>query len=318
VEPDETERWMPHLAGCRRCQATLGALARAEKEARPDRPLLPNSWTQIRRLLHWPVLAPLAAGAVVVLAVWVISPGTTRDRGQAPATSRADVAAEPAALATGEVTGELASESSAQPLAETRLGLPRGDESGGLAERPPERQPARQTPAVAIPAVRLDPADARAEESRAAIAPPTRVERLSSVETVALATNDTPPLVAQETLTPTGTVILPSPQDTLQWRAGSGTIARTDNGGLSWRVQLAVPEQVVAGAAPSASVAWLVGEGGLVLRTVDGEQWTRLPPPAIVSLIAVDATDGFRATVTTEDERRFRTEDAGTTWTLLR
>jgi len=36
LEPDETERWMTHLAECERCQATLGALARAEEDAQPS------------------------------------------------------------------------------------------------------------------------------------------------------------------------------------------------------------------------------------------------------------------------------------------
>ena len=49
----------------------------------------------------------------------------------------------------------------------------------------------------------------------------------------------------------------------------------------------------------------MVGEQGLVLRTLDGEQRSRLNPP----------TD---ATVTTADGRQFRTVDAGTEWMLIR
>tara|TARA_B110000116_G_scaffold265259_2_gene274212 strand:- start:278 stop:478 length:201 start_codon:yes stop_codon:yes gene_type:complete len=66
-----------------------------------------------------------------------------------------------------------------------------------------------------------------------------------------------------------------------------------------------VPERAIAGAAPSDDVAWMVGEQGLVLRTLDGEQRSRLNPP----------TD---ATVTTADGRQFRTVDAGTEWMLIR
>ena len=36
LEPDETERWMTHLAACQRCQAPLGSLARAEEDAQPS------------------------------------------------------------------------------------------------------------------------------------------------------------------------------------------------------------------------------------------------------------------------------------------
>lgn len=304
---DETERWMTHLAGCRRCQATLGALARAEHGARPDHRPAPHRWMQIRRLLRWPVLAPLAAGAVVVLAVWVSTPGTS----PAPFASRAEIAAD-ATGATSELPGPVAGEPAEQPLAESRLDLARLDEAEDAAEPEAEPQRARRPPAA-----RLDRMDVPPEEPSAAIAPSANVGTVAAVSAVADPSVDTPPLVAQEAAALSDAVLVPSPRATLQWRARSGTIARTDDGGLNWRTQLTVPERVVAGAAPSVSVAWLVGERGIVMRTIDGEQWTRLPPPAPVSLIAVDASDGLRATVTTEDGRQFRTDDAGTTWVLV-
>ena len=167
LEPDETERWMTHLAACQRCQVTLGALARAEEDTQPSPEVAPSWWRKQReRALRWPVRAPLAALFIVP-------------------------------------------------------------------------------------------------------------------------------------------VMLRSSQDAIQWRAESNDdIERTDDGGLNWCVQLTVPERAVAGAAPSDDVAWMVGEQGLVLRTLDGEQRSRLNPP----------TD---ATVTTADGRQFRTVDAGTEWMLI-
>ncbi len=98
----------------------------------------------------------------------------------------------------------------------------------------------------------------------------------------------------------------------MQWRAGlGGNIARTDDDGQTWRVQVNVSERVRAGAAPSIEVAWLVGDQGLVLRTLDGERWVRTSVPVAVSLVDIDASDEFRATVTTADGRRFRTVDGG-------
>jgi photosystem II stability/assembly factor-like uncharacterized protein len=103
--------------------------------------------------------------------------------------------------------------------------------------------------------------------------------------------------------------MLRSPEDAIQWRAErNGDIERTDDGGRSWRVQLTVPERVIAGAAPSHDVARMVGEQGLVLRTLDGEQWSRLNSPTDATLVAVAAADG----------RQFRTVDAGTEWMLIR
>ncbi len=278
LEPDETKQWMTHLAGCRRCQATLGALARAEEEARPD-PALAGDWRRaLRRLLRWPVLAPLATGAVVVVAVWVL-PDTGGDRSAPPAASRTDVAADSAVTTADALSARLSSESGEPLLEETRSGL------GGRNEE-------SDSPEVDTPA---------------------------SVDTLAVARDAASPFVAQGAVAPAGAVLVQSPETAIQWRAGvDGTVARTDDGGLNWRVQLAIPERVVAGTAPAASIAWLVGEKGLVLRTIDGERWTRIPPPEDTSLVAVDAADGLRATVTTTDQRQFQTDDAGTTWTPVR
>jgi len=77
LEPDESERWMTHLAECRRCQATLAALARADVEAPTAHAPAHSWWSYVQRGLRWPVLVPLAAGAVIVLAVWVVDPGST-------------------------------------------------------------------------------------------------------------------------------------------------------------------------------------------------------------------------------------------------
>jgi len=113
-------------------------------------------------------------------------------------------------------------------------------------------------------------------------------------------------------------VVLSSPQDRRRWRAGlNGNIARTDDDGQTWRVQLNVAERVRAGAAPSIDVAWLVGDRGLVLRTLDGEQWVRTSVPVAASLAGIEASDELRATVTTADGRRFRTVDGGAGWTLV-
>ena len=76
-------------------------------------------------------------------------------------------------------------------------------------------------------------------------------------------------------------------------------------------------EDLTAGAAPSPTVCWIVGRRGTVLLSIDGLQWRRLAFPESVDLVAVQASDASAATVTTADNRRFRTADSGQTWTLL-
>jgi photosystem II stability/assembly factor-like uncharacterized protein len=75
-----------------------------------------------------------------------------------------------------------------------------------------------------------------------------------------------------------------------------------------------VSAALVAGSAPAPSVCWVVGAGGTVLLTVDGEHWERRPFPSSIDLSGVRAADARSATVMTRDGRRFDTLDAGLTW----
>ena len=78
-----------------------------------------------------------------------------------------------------------------------------------------------------------------------------------------------------------------------------------------------VTEDLTAGVAPSPTVCWIVGRRGTVLLSTDGLQWRRLAFPESADLVTVQATDALTATVTTADNRRFRTADGGQTWTPL-
>ena len=65
---------------------------------------------------------------------------------------------------------------------------------------------------------------------------------------------------------------------------------------------------------PSASVCWLVGRAGTVLRTTDGRRFQRVPFPEPVDLTSVASASDRAATVTASDGRVFRTADGGVTW----
>jgi hypothetical protein len=115
-----------------------------------------------------------------------------------------------------------------------------------------------------------------------------------------------------------------SPGRTVLWRVGpGGRIEHSADQGQTWQAQTSgVTVDLLAGAAPTEKIAWVVGRAGAILRTEDGEHWQRVPPPvaAIVpsspapDWIGVEARDALHATITSRDLRRFVTEDAGRTW----
>jgi photosystem II stability/assembly factor-like uncharacterized protein len=107
-----------------------------------------------------------------------------------------------------------------------------------------------------------------------------------------------------------------SPDPLSRWRASTpGTVERSEDGGRIWiPVRLAANEEVLAGTAPGRLVCWLVGRNGLVLLATDGTNFTRLPFPESVDLVAVSSPQPRIATVSTADGRTFRTDDAGRTW----
>jgi photosystem II stability/assembly factor-like uncharacterized protein len=70
----------------------------------------------------------------------------------------------------------------------------------------------------------------------------------------------------------------------------------------------------VSGAAPSPAICWVVGRGGVVLRSTDGATWQRVGLSDAIDLIAIRASDATNATITAADGRMFRTADGGKTW----
>ena len=74
---------------------------------------------------------------------------------------------------------------------------------------------------------------------------------------------------------------------------------------------------LMAGSAPSADVCWVVGRGGIIARTIDGDHWQKLASPTSTDLASVAASDAMSAVVTAQDGRRFATSDGGRTWRQL-
>lgn len=121
-------------------------------------------------------------------------------------------------------------------------------------------------------------------------------------------------------------IVFASPNRRAFWRLGSGgRIEYSSDQGQTWQPQTSgVTSDLVAGAAPSEKVAWVVGRAGAIVRTEDGEHWQRVVPPSAEQTVApsipaldwntVEARDALRATITSRDSRRFVTEDGGRTW----
>jgi photosystem II stability/assembly factor-like uncharacterized protein len=113
---------------------------------------------------------------------------------------------------------------------------------------------------------------------------------------------------------------VPSPDPAVRWGIEAGAVRKTVDGGLTWKPvssNLLATSTIHAGAAPSQTTCWLVGGGGLVLVTVDGDSWKRVGFPETSDLRSVVAAGASSAIVTTADGRRFETTDGGATWTLV-
>jgi hypothetical protein len=98
-----------------------------------------------------------------------------------------------------------------------------------------------------------------------------------------------------------------------RWRVVDGRVERGAPAGSEWTA-IPTDQPVTAVAGVNAQVAWAVGRGGLVLRTLDGRTWTRTAAPATDDLAGVTADDARSATVRSVAGTLYRTIDGGATW----
>jgi len=113
----------------------------------------------------------------------------------------------------------------------------------------------------------------------------------------------------------TETVISTPDSDVFYRIAGGGFVEISEDGGATWQRQLLNPSaEFAAGSAPEPRICWLVGRSGIVFLTEDGKSWRKLPSPTAEDLVVVVAKSASNATVTTNDNQRWSTDDAGNTW----
>ena len=219
------------------------------------------------------MLTPLVArivGAVIVLAVWVIDPGSTvgpRRSTPQPTDAAPPSAAAPTRQPVRALTSERTNTTADRTFGENAAGIAQDEDAGVATDN-----------ASALSEKALETAAAQAEGGAVARRP--LPEALSSARAGARPADAALLGAAEPSVPVADPVVLSSPQDRRRWRVGlDGNIARTDDGGRTWRIQLNVSKRVRAGAAPSIKAAWLVGDRRLVLRTLDGERWVRTSVP---------------------------------------
>jgi hypothetical protein len=109
---------------------------------------------------------------------------------------------------------------------------------------------------------------------------------------------------------------IPTPDAKILWMLASpGVIEKSEDGGATWKPEyLETRALILAGAAPTAQICWLVGVNGIILRTTNGAHWKTIRPPVGADFVRVEAEDGLTATVTATDGRKFATVDGGKSW----
>lgn len=355
---DEKERLDHHLAECSRCQQTLAVMTRdlPAQDARPlirttwlsgsrwhwlvpaalaasltvyiatrqamapGVPPPPLSTTQVvpEDLPPPPPFpsepsAPSAvrqssSGTLTQLQPAELGPERRAKTAPSPARSaEADQASVPREVARADVKAPANIAQAAAPLAEKRAEIvPTINE--------PVAQPAAPTRMAAAPPMAAGPPLAAGTPMAVPLAAPrvARDERVGEPRQESLRRNAAFAIGA-----PT---IVAAPGGNVLWRLETGgRISRSQDDGATWYPKRSgVNTELLAGSAPSAAVCWIVGMGGTVLLTTDGERWDLRPFPARVDLTGVEARSARVATVTARDGRRFNTVDGGATWTVAR
>ena len=300
-----------HVADCARCQSLAGTLARINATAPQAEPAGPS-----RRWLAW--FVPLTAAAAAV-ALWFAVPGnpgrpvSSTELARVEQTPTPTPRAEPGKPAKIDARKEDAQEKAVQtpsaPAAPPAADRGQASAAPQATELRDERartdavqQPARQQPALAGAAAKEE-APAAAATAAAGVAAPL-AERASVARSALSAANAVAPDII-------------SPDPAIRWRILGSAVQHSSNGGSTWdAAPVGVAAELTAGAAPAATVCWLVGRNGVVLLTTDGRTWRRVPFPEMTDLSAVRTVDagGRVASVSTTDGRTFVTTDAGATW----
>ncbi len=227
--------------------------------------------------------------------------------------------------------------------------------SGGLQIQPPEVPPTPPMPSraqaataapgappaeakAALPMTAASTARSESDANAVANAPPRDKQAAASQQAAsALAVPSPSPQAAARARNIQGFAALKAaepafvqataPFGSTVWRLGkAGKIEQSVDGGETWAQQTSpILQDWLAGVAVSDTVCWAAGRNGAIARTIDGEHWESIAPPAraagtdgkLPDWTAITARDAQSGTITAGDGRRFATQDGGKTWQPL-
>ncbi len=320
------QRTDAHVSTCARCQALVASVVELETAAAAVADPVPSPW---RAWLNWMVPLGATAAAGLALIVWMNAPAGPVQRAdealQARVESVPDTASStppetvPAEPAPGPAPG-LPSQPRTPPDIARKSAAPTGIVGRADGAPPPAAlAPAPQVAAGAA-AERAANADGATANAAAAAPPPTTAPAPAAPRARAAA--DASLAAPQEAAGNRAFAAreasgfeVTSPDSPVRWRVTGRAVSRSADGGAVWApVVPDAPGRLLAGSASSPRVCWLVGEGGLVLRALDGVTFVRVTAPAAVDLTVVTAASAANAVVGAADGRRFVTTDGGTTW----
>lgn len=311
---DELEAAQAHVAECARCQASLAALVHTSSIEGVTAASAQSKQTP-RRLFAW--LVPLTAAAAAI-AIWIAVP-----RGPAVQPQVAEVQTQSAPLKATEVPTPAAGLQSPSTKKEEQPLAAKGDQP--QRDRPQAAALAKDTDRRELDSLKqqsqsADAAGDRADKSRAAAEPAVPAAGPVAAAPAPQAAAAQARQAFQET-SANALTQKAAPAATLRslavgsrWRIAGTTMERSTDDGSTWSKVATDDAELTALSSPSPAVCWVVGRRGLVLRTQDGQNFSRVAFPEMTDLSAVQATDAQSATVTASDGRVFATADGGTTW----
>jgi hypothetical protein len=293
-----------HVADCSRCRALMAAFI----QTTPATPVVESIWR--RWHLGWAV--PLATAATAA-ALWIAVPrntslptpsGESRTVSVDAVAPAAPAATPPSAAAAPPALTQTESLQVARAFAIREKSEPAGEQES--ASKPSDDQRA----AAAALSARIEAdkrEDANSARPQGAAAPEAAVAPRVATVTRAATLREEIAIALTEIVAPGGTA---------RWRiVGGRRIERAPGPGGEWAPALIdASDLLTAGAAPSATVCWIVGRRGAVYVTADGMRFVRVPFPEMSDLVSVTATDVQRATVSSADGRSWTTVDQGRTW----
>jgi Photosynthesis system II assembly factor YCF48 len=316
---DELEAAQSHVADCARCQASLAALVHTSSldhvKSVPDAPEhTPRRW------FAW--LVPLTAAAAAI-AIWVAVP-----RGPATQPQVAEVQSQSAQLKASEAAAPAAGLQSPSTKKEEQALAAKGDQpqrdqpqASALAKDTERRELdtlKQQSQSVDAAGDRADKARAAAEPAAPAAGP---VAAAPPPQAAAAEARQAFQETSANALAQKAAPAVPAPGsiEGVRWRLSGTTLERSVDAGSTWSaVATGVDAELTALSSPSPAVCWVVGSRGVVFRTTDGQNFSRVALPLTADLSGVQATDAQSATVTARDGRKFTTTDGGANWQAAR